>query len=175
MNVTSQFGPVIGRAKYLMAVVLCFVICRVTQAQFAEFPPGGGKITLVNFEDFDIVTAGFDFTSASGQLIPVPPGTSNAPADPFAFFLSNTPQQVTYGSLGATVTFPSNSCTELSLGAEAGADVLFTWGDGVVPVSFPVFERVSSCAVPEPAAGMLSGMVTLMLFAILRSNPRSTR
>lgn len=116
----------------------------------ATFPPGGGQISL--FMPFEFEAAGLDFQSPSGQLIPVPEEVGPAP---FAFFLSNTPIQVTYGNLGTVVSFAAESTTELSVGVQGGATDVF-WAFG--PTAVPVREQV-----PEPAGLALLYLVACFL------------
>ena len=110
-----------------------------------SWPEGGGNIS-VTASGGDVNAAGLDFNSPGGNLIPAPEGQ----LDGFAFMLSNTENQVTYGNLGTTTTFADGSTTELSVGAKAGADdITAAWGDGPSPVNFEVTEAIT--VSPNPS------------------------
>lgn len=124
----------IYRSTVLTLVISFSVVTLTSQSQaqvfpisrpFASFPPGGGLISIDT--QFEFETAGLDFQSPEGNLIPVPDSVGPSP---FTFFLSNTPIQVTYGNLGSVAMFPAGR-TELSVGAEAGADDI-VWSPGGV-------------------------------------------
>lgn len=148
-----------------LALILISHICSPSlfgQTITAEVPIGGGFIAIAATNG-DVRTAGLDFQSASGGLIPVAGGRD---ASPFTFFLSNTPNQVTYGNLGSNVEFANGSCTSLSVGAEAGTrDIQWFWGSAF-PVAQPIEFKETTCAqtVPEPTTLQLIGIGLIALF-----------
>ena len=68
---------------------------------------------VVNADGFIEITgngqeaAGIDLISAGGLLVPIPGND----AAPFTFLLANTPGQITWGSLGSTVTIDGTLVT----------------------------------------------------------------
>lgn len=142
--------------KKFIAIITVLAFSAAAHGQLVgSFPAEGGAIS-VEAVGGDIVAAGLDFTSASGGLIPAP-GTD---ASPFTFFLANTPNQVTYGNLGSSVTFASGSTTALSVGATAGtADIVAAWGDGANPVAFEV--SAAGGEEPAPVSADLSGLTAI--------------
>ena len=129
------------------------------QALSGSWPADGGAIS-VTASGGDVNAAGLDFKSSNDMLIPVP---DNAGA-PFTFLLSNTSSNVTYGNLGTAVTFADGTTTELSVGAQAGAEITASWGNGPTPVSFPV----AAAVVPEPASASLLAFAGLFGLALRR-------
>ena len=132
------------------------------QALSGSWPADGGAIS-VTASGGDVNAAGLDFKSSNDMLIPVPGGPA-APGAPFTFLLSNTPSNVTYGNLGTSVTFADGTTTELSVGAQAGAEITASWGNGPTPVSFPV----AAAVVPEPASASLLAFAGLFGLALRR-------
>ncbi len=146
--------------------VTCLLACcnlsAVGQQLYAEFPVGGGNIVIVNPSGMERTTGSLDFLSRNGGLIPVEGGSIDASAEPFAFFIDNSSRQVIYANLGTAVTFPAHSCTALTVGAEAGAEVIAHRGQGSTPVPVSVFEQPSTCgAVPEPSTESLGILAIL--------------
>ena len=121
--------------KNLIAALAVFAFACSAHAQQLEgtFPADGGAIS-VTASGGDVNAAGLDFKSSNDGLIPIP---DNAGA-PFTFLLSNTPSNVTYGNLGTSVTFAAGTTTALSVGAQAGAEITASWGNGPTPVAFDV-------------------------------------
>lgn len=140
--------------KQLFVALSIIALASVANAQTLEgsFPAEGGAIS-VTATGGNVDAAGLDFTSAAGNLVPAP-GTD---ASPFTFFLANTPNQVTYGNLGTSVTFADGSTTALSVGAAAGADdIAAAWGMGAEPVAFAV--TAAGGGDPPPISADLSGL-----------------
>jgi len=107
---------------------------------FAEVREG----TVVLFASEPIKAAGLDFQSPSGRLTPVP----NPPgASPFTFFLSNTPNQITWGNLGSTVTLDGVFNTRAGYNGDPADDLVLFWGNGPVPTAMPV--SLSSELIPQ--------------------------
>lgn len=111
---------------------------------------------------------GIDLLSEGGYLIPVP--GDPASAAPFGFLLSNTANQVTYGSVGAAVTIEGE--LQLAVGYDTGAgditsDLVAQFGD-LTPDSAPIAIAFSPASpiVPEPGTGLmlLLGSAGLGLF-----------
>ena len=160
-------------------LVLAASSCGFAQPLVAEFPIGGGLITIRNPSESLVAASGMDFSSPNGSLIPAPGGFNDivpevdqnihgdlsGNPDPFLFMLRNTPNQVTYGSLGQPGTFPPGSCTVLSAGVEANADVVFFWGGGGTPVAGPVeFVEVSCVSEPTASNGFGFGIGAVLLY-----------
>ena len=107
--------------------------------------------------------AGVDINSAGGHLVPVDGG-----AAPFAFFLSNTANQITWGNLGTAVTLEGEWVTGAGYtGDDPAGDITATWGSGVTPVAFPVTGGTPveppSEVIPEPATGILAAFAFRIL------------
>lgn len=141
--------------KFIAALATVALSVSIAQAQALSgtFPAEGGAIT-VTASGGDVAAAGLDFVSPNGGLRP----TGGVPA-PFAFLLSDTSSQITYGNLGSTVTIADGASLTLSAGANADAEVEASWGMGAIPVAFPV--GAAGPVVPEPATGAMA----LMAFA----------
>ena len=128
--------------KFSSAIAICGLLFAANLATAGHgdgtllitYPVGGGPITLTA-SGGDVPAAGLDFTSASGNLIP----TGGTDASPFTFFLSNTPNQITYANLGSAVLFADGTSTVMSAGYSGGpdCDLTFLWGDSDPPVAFP--------------------------------------
>jgi|GEM_PF-3108603 len=99
--------------------------------------------TIVLFASESVQAAGLDLQSDAGRLVPVPdpPG-----AAPFLFFLSNTPNQITSGDLGRTVTIDGAFNTFAGYNGDPAGDLRVSWGDGPTPVNVPV--SLSSEPIP---------------------------
>ncbi len=95
------------------------------------FPPEGGNITLTTTLG-PIETAGVQFEADPGQL------TQGVIPVPFSFFIPipGTTGTVVLGTLGTPITLDGS--IELDVSAQAGSQIEGQWGDGIVPVSFPV-------------------------------------
>ena len=124
----------------LRVCVVAFCVLAVSsstswaQTLIGSFPPEGGAIS-VSAVGGDVNAGGLDFISPSGGLIPDPSSDSS----PFTFFLANSTNQVTFGNLGSSVRFASDSTTVLPVGALAGTtDIQAAWGDGPTPIPFSV-------------------------------------
>lgn len=131
----------------------------------------------INDDGFVVVTAetpveaaGLDIISAGGLLVPVE-GTD---ASPFTFFLSNTPNQITWGNLGTTVTLEGDLVTGAGYtGDDPAGDLTAAWGNGPTPVAFPVTAGtveppVGNEVVPEPTAGLLTVFAALGVLGFRR-------
>lgn len=114
-----------------------------------------GEISIVT-EGSPISAAGIDIVSAGGHLIPIESGDSS----PFSFFLSNRENQMTWGNLGTNVVLDGEWRTGVGYtGTDPANDLAFSWGDGAIPVRFPVVvssaANVSDTLVPEPNSSLL--------------------
>lgn len=119
--------------KNLFALLATFALATSSvhaQSLTGSYPAAGGPITVTSSGGV-VEAAGLDFQSSNDGLIP----TGGVPA-PFAFLLSDTASQVTYGNLGSTVSIDGD--LTLSVGATTGAEIEASWGMGAVPVTFPV-------------------------------------
>ena len=95
------------------------------------FPAEGGRLTVTP-TDGPIQAGGIELIPTSGTL------TQGESAHPFQFFLPNSeaPENVTFGSLGTTVTI--DGPLRLNVTISADAIVQGNWGDGSTPVAFPI-------------------------------------
>ena len=145
--------------KLFVALAVCaLLLC----GSFAQAQEVSGS---VNGDGFIVVTgtgnpmaAGLDIVSAGSNLVPIPPGTTAAPADPFSFLLANSNQQVTFGNLGTTVSLEGELVTMVGYNSSSGADpavdlAASTWGNGPTPVSIPF---AGTPVIPEPATGLMA-------------------
>lgn len=118
--------------KNFIAAIAILSVASIGYAQelTGSYPAEGGAITVTSSGGV-VSAAGLDFVSSNDGLRP----TGGVPA-PFAFLLSDTSSQVTYGNLGSTVDIDGD--LTLSVGANADAEISASWGMGAVPVAFPV-------------------------------------
>lgn len=94
----------------------------------AAFINSSGNIVL---EGRNQLLRGLDFISEEGLLVPAPADNSA----PFGFLLTNTPERVTYGSLGQTVLLDGQLILEAGYrGNDPKSELFAEWGDetGVV-------------------------------------------
>jgi|GEM_PF-4006108 len=127
-------------AVFSLALIVLTMLVAKAQAEIH----GGvldGKIVLLS--DAPVETNGIDLQSAAGVLVPVPdpPG-----AGPFTFFLSNTPNQITWGNLGSTTTIDGDWKTEAGYtGDPETGDLVGFWGDGASPrpIDFEILESAN--------------------------------
>ena len=134
------------------SLVFAFVLLGASTTGQAQLVTGEVREGLISvFASQPVETAGLDFQSAAGRLIPVPdpPGAS-----PFTFFLSNTRNQITWGNLGSTVTLDGAFNTQAGYGGDPAGDLEAFWGDGPNPVSIPCLLYTS----PSPRDATLSRM-----------------
>jgi hypothetical protein len=125
-----------------------------------------GSISVLSTEPID--ASGIDIQSAGGHLVPV-----EGDASPFAFFLSNTPNQITWGNLGTTSTIDGEWWTGAGYnGPDPLNDLTLAWGNGATPVAFAVLGTsngdFTSPTVPEPTAGLLFSCCGLALVNLRR-------
>ncbi len=135
--------------KFSATIAICGLLFAVNMATAghgnstlaATYPFGGGPITLTAVGG-DVPAAGIDFQSAGGNLIP----TGGTDASPFLFFLSNTPNQITYAVLGQPVTISPDSPLTLSAGYDGRCfgDLTASWGHEPNQAFFSI------CPIPEP-------------------------
>lgn len=167
----------------LTALLLVSMTALLAQAQVTG-EIRDGKIVVIATEP--VAAAGLDLISAGGLMVPVPdpPGAS-----PFTFFLSNTPNQITWGNLGSTVTFDGEFATNAGYtGDDPAGDLTAAWGNGPTPVAFPVTGAavveppvvtppvvtppvtppVGNETIPEPTAGLLSVFAALGVLGFRR-------
>lgn len=153
--------------KKLIAALVVFAFATTANAQdlMGDFPADGGLIT-VTASGGDVVAAGIEFKSASGGLIP------GEVSDPFAFYLANTENQVTFGNLGSAVTIADGSSLTLPVGAVGGtADIEAAWGRGAEAVAFPVGSGdpdPGNETIPEPASATLLALASICGLAFRR-------
>lgn len=150
---------------YITSLFLGLLLAPCAFAQISATLNDDGLI-VVSGED--IVLLGLDFTSADGLLVPV----SDDDASPFEFLLSNTSNQITFGSLPtAPVTIAGDVVLGAGYAGDFDADVaskslVGSWGgleDGdPLPIRFPTAPPMGGGGtdpdpvVPEPSAGILA-------------------
>jgi len=155
-------------------VVLLFLCTSPAFAQLvAELPIDVGAIAIRNPTDQDRVLAGVALTSSNDGLIPI---ADTGTAEPFDFILSNTPSDITLGTLGTFPTMAAGACIVLDAGVEPDAEFSWLWGEGS-NVAQP-FERVETvCAVPESNATCSCCLGVCVMFLLYRNRtsvrPRS--
>ena len=161
-------------ATLCVAVALC-------ESSFAQGPlfdgfrndiRGGvedGRVAL----RFDSPTqlAGVSLRSAGGSLVPIPPGTTAAPAAPFTFLLANNPNNVSYAAIpGSSVEFSGTWVTEVGYVGPAdriSQDLVANVGDANGQQQAPVcFSPNFRGCVPEPATLPLTALGLLGLMSM---------
>ena len=112
-----------------------------------------------------LAVAGIDLQSAAGNLVPISDEVGSAP---FAFFLSNTPNQITWGNLGSTVTLEGDFVTGAQYnGDDPAGDLTAFWGDGPTPVAFAIGAAGGVApVVPEPSGISLASLALLGLLGL---------
>ena len=133
-------------------------------------PPEGDPVSgFINDEGFLVLAidgtanlSGLDLQSAAGNLTPIedPPGSA-----PFQFFLSNTPNRITWGNLGSTVTLEGEWVTPALYDGDPATDLTAVWGNGATGISFAVSPSdagfggdVGNPIVPEPSSMSLASL-----------------
>jgi|GEM_PF-2150452 len=115
----NDVGAAWGRGPNPVQIPLAAVDLNNGSALIGSYPERGGPVSVTALGgDFDI--GFFDFQSESGQLVPFDVG-----AEPFAFFLSNTPNQIALGSLGTQLAIPENTTVTLPVGISGNATDVF--------------------------------------------------
>ena len=105
--------------------------------------------------DAPIAVAGIDLQSPAGRLVPVPESEGAAP---FTFFLSNTPNQITWGTLGSTVVIDGTFATSAGYAGDPTGDLTATWGNGPSPVAFDIISPSVVAPTDPPVSQDLSGV-----------------
>ena len=149
--------------RIVAALVFAFATSLVAQAQVTGEVRDGFIVVIA---ESPVEAAGLDFVSAGGNLVPVPdpPGSS-----PFTFFLSNSPNQITWGNLGSTVTIDGEFVTQAGYsGDNPEGDLTASWGMGATPVAFPVTVPSTGPVVPEPTSGLMAAFAAIGLLGFRR-------
>lgn len=123
----------------------------------------GGRLSITT--PAAISMSGLNLKSLSGSLIPIPPGDTTAPADPFTFLLANSPSNISFAAIpGTTVNFAAGDVIAnigyTGTDAEAALADMATsaFGDAsFAQVSLPL------SVVPEPSASVLGLCCCVML------------
>ena len=103
-----------------------------------------GFVVVSELDQFRAWSAsGVDIRSTEGHLVPIPPGDTTAPADPFTFLLANTAFNVLYAAIpGTLVDFDGPFVTSVgyaSTAAGPSGDLEVSVGCGTFSqVGFPV-------------------------------------
>ena len=134
--------------------------------------PNIGTLTgVVNEDGFVVLTAnepieaaGIDLQSAAGNLIPV---SEEIGSLPFTFFLSNTPNQITWGNLGSTVTLDGDFVTGAGYNGDPEGDLLGFWGNGATPVAFAITAGTAAPVVPGNEVIPEPNAISLAWFAMV--------
>ncbi len=123
----------------------------------------GGRLSITT--PAAISMSGLNLKSLSGSLIPIPPGDTTAPADPFTFLLANSPSHISFAAIpGTTLNFSAGDVIAnvgyTGTDVEAAIADMATSGYGdasFTQVSLPL------TAVPEPSASVLGLCCCMML------------
>lgn len=152
--------------KFATALLMAAVTAMTVQAQVTSSIIDG-KVT-VNV-DGTVGISGLNLKSAGGHFIPIPPGTTDAPATPFPFLLANNAYNVSFAALPGTnvdVTDQlvtdvgytrDNSFARTDMAASAFATGRF------LQVSFP-----TGVVLPEPSSGALGALACMGLLGFRR-------
>lgn len=147
-------------------ISICFGILSILSSSVSAQTITG----TVNEDMFIVISGtvdllGVDVQSPGGHIIPVPGGVP----DPFDVLVTNTPNEVLFGSVGI-----SNAVTldgELVLGAQYDGgevfDLIGSWGGPANGQEGPItFTQTAFPTIPEPNAGLLASFGLLSLLAI---------
>jgi len=149
-------------------VVFAVGLSAVLFCKFGHAQVSGPLSGQLNQDGFLVITftrrtslAGIDLQSAAGNLIPV---SNEVGAEPFTFFLTNTPNQITWGNLGSSVIFEPGDqfATSAGYNGDPTGDLRGFWGDGGIdefPIS--VSDAINPVApsneiIPEPGTSLLA-------------------
>jgi hypothetical protein len=108
--------------------------------------------SYLDFEDFVVLAGsgqellGVDFSSAEGNLVPVPLEGGQPVTAPFGFALSNTPEQITFGNLQTPTVLDGTVRTKIRVNGDPALIDAF-WGNGPVATTFKV--ENASCSNPS--------------------------
>ena len=100
----------------------------------------------------DFAVFGLDLISEGGYLVPIPPGDVTAPADPFQFLLTNSPNHIAYSSFGRSVLLDNEVLSAKYAppeGVLATDDLTGTCAAGFQPCTITISD------VPEPPTSLL--------------------
>lgn len=149
------------------ALLIAAFTAQLAQAQTVTSSIIDGKVAI-NF-DGTVRIGGLNLKSAGGYFVPIPPGTTDAPAAPFTFLLANNANNVSYAAIpgtpiemtGRLVTdvgyTQDNSLARIDMAGSAYAYPPF------YPVTFP-----TGVVLPEPSSGILGATVCVCLLGFRR-------
>ncbi len=152
--------------KFAIALMITALTAVVAQAQVnGSIVDGKVAITV----DAPTAMSGLNLKSAGGNFVPIPPGTTAAPAAPFTFLLANNASNVSYAAIpGSTVEVTGTLITDVGYtGDDAGVTedmAASAYGNAAFQqVNFP-----TTPVVPEPATGVMAALACLGLLGFRR-------
>ena len=138
----------------VVTVISSISLFSLMMAGFADAQISGevrdGKLFVFSSQPTEML--GIDFVSPNSLLTPLPEGAS---ANPFTFLLSNSPQQITWGTLGSSVTLDGEWATQAGYTGTDTSELQASWGQGQNSVPFPVslIQAVPEVPVVTPPTG----------------------
>ncbi len=155
--------------KFAIALMITALTALAAQAQGVEGSiTDDGKVAIT--VDGSVAMSGLNLKSAGGYFVPIPPGTTSAPAAPFTFLLANNANNVSYAAIpGSTVAVEGTLITDVGYTGDAAGvtdDMAASaYGNAAFQqVTFPTTAPV----VPEPATGILAAIAGLGLLGFRR-------
>ena len=121
-----------------------------------------GIVVLIATEPIEAV--GIELQSAAGNLIPV---SEEIGASPFTFFLSNTSNQITWGTLATPVTLDGDFVTGAGYNGDPEGDLVGFFGSGSTPVAFAITAGTAAPVVPGNEVIPEPNAISLALLAML--------
>ena len=110
--------------------------------------------------------SGVYFRSESQHLVPIPPGTMSAPADPFAFLIANNSSDVSFSEIpSTTIELQGTWVTDVGYSGprnEFCSDMMARYGGPFFSVSIPFL------CVPEPSSNAIATIGALALLTLRR-------
>jgi len=116
----------------LFPLMLCISVTGFANAQISG-ELRDGKLFVLSSQPTEVV--GIDFLSPNSLLTPLPEGTI---ANPFTFLLSNSPRQITWGTLGSSVTLDGEWATQAGYTGADPSELQAAWGKGQNSVPFSI-------------------------------------
>ena len=158
---------------YITSLFLGLLLAPTLFAQVTADVNDDGFIVLSGNEEL----LGVEFTSAAGLL------STTGDADPFAFFLAEGPEKITFGALSAVTIAGDVILNAQYSGDLKDGDLEGTWGgieDGdPLPIRFPTMPPSDGGGtnpdpvIPEPSTGVLA-LLGLLVSGCVRTS-RNTK
>ncbi len=152
--------------KFATALLMAAVTALTVQAQVTSSIVGG-KVT-VNVDGTAPISI-LNLKSAGGHFIPIPPGTTDAPATPFTFLLANNAYNVSFAAPpGSSIEITGLLVTDVGYTRDnsfARTDMVesrYIHG-AVLQLSLP-----TGVVLPEPSSGVLGALACMGLLGFRR-------